>query len=72
MPGAATMVRTMLAFLPPRLRAALLILLWLAASSLGGWLGYQGFVKIGLETVVAAGRDFIAEIRAALDSLKGA
>jgi two-component system C4-dicarboxylate transport sensor histidine kinase DctB len=35
----------------------LLILLWLAASSLGGWLGYQGFVKIGLETVVAAGNN---------------
>lgn len=51
------MVRTMLAFLPPRLRASLLILLWLAASSLGGWLGYQAFVRAGLETVAAAGNN---------------
>lgn len=51
------MARTMLAFLPPRLRTGLLILLWLAASSLGGWLGYQGFVRIGLESVAAAGNN---------------
>ena len=66
--GAANMARTMLAFLPPHLRAALLILLWLAASSLGGWLGYQGFVKIGLETVAAAGNnrlDLFQEMRQA-------
>lgn len=65
------MVRTMLAFLPPCLRAVLLILLWLAASSLGGWLGYQGFVKIGLETVVAAGNNrldlYAASLRREID-----
>ncbi len=65
------MVRTMLAVLPPRLRAALLILLWLAASSLGGWLGYQGFVRIGLETVAAAGNNrldlYAASLRREID-----
>ena len=51
------MACTMLAFLPSRLRASLLILLWLAASSLGGWLGYQAFVRAGLETVATAGNN---------------